>query len=164
MPLSREGACDAPSWQQRAPLPDKLGQECPSGAGQVARVPQLHGWKGVSWGPARAGGPRYGPSWLRAPTLSRETFPWVSMEAWKRRCPGWDRLWDTSLPAAEAPLPALQLTRQADRCTTSGDAKHSGDVFKTGHAGNPANMVVTVRGARWGLDVWGAHLRSYRNV
>lgn len=55
MPLSREGACDAPSWQQRAPALDKLGPECPSGAGQVARIPQLHGWRSVPWGPAPGG-------------------------------------------------------------------------------------------------------------
>lgn len=55
MPLSREGACDAPSWQQRAPAPDKLGPERPSGAGQVARLPQLHGWRSVPWGPAPGG-------------------------------------------------------------------------------------------------------------
>lgn len=123
-----------------------------------------------------AGSPRCGPSWLRAPTLSPETFPWVSMEAWKRRCPGWDRLWDTSLPAAQAPLPdppsllpdgeggsllrstgslLSRLPGKLIGCTTSGDAKHSGDVFKMGHAGSPANMVITVCGARWGLDVWG---------
>lgn len=58
-PRSQEGERDAPSWQQRAPVPHNLGTKRPAGAGRVARLPAAAGTsRGCPW---EGGGPGPGP-------------------------------------------------------------------------------------------------------